>query len=990
MNKSYHVGICPAGTIVGLETVAEFNTYDDIAPTSPADTGFLHLDPYTFTCCGVVEGFEFETKNPGALEVQFWRLVSGTNYELMGTATEPCTNEDKCAKTFTGNEKITVNGSYAWGWWSADPNIVEHGTGSGDVRRVNQPGGWSVNGQYDWGTSATVLTNRIYGTRITVGPNTKPSFTTLTNGGTTLHSVTEDKGAGVSVFGISAMDPDVSDGDSLEIIMDPNTYFTYNALSASHGEVKVGNTPLGLAPEPQILQFFAYDQCHNKQNATLNITIANLPPVIHNLPSVATIPEVTNSKTFLITLNVTDYSDDIACIIQSVTPSNAFTSITSFVIDKISATEFNLSTSTSAQFRHSIATSHVVTVNCSDGTDYDAGVFTVYLTPNNPPEINNLPGSITISETVKSEVFLFWLNVTEPDSQAYTCYFGPGNSVTALSKFTVRHYANTSAFAIYTGTDVTFDTSTDPSFTLDIECSDGINDTNRNFYVYLVSNLPPNITNLPATRNLSTTAPIGFTVFTVTGTDPENDQLSYTMTCDPAACPLEIFQTGEMVLNASISDTTVVGYNINVTVFDSYRNQGAVRSLTIIITDINSMPTIDNLNNAVVLHENEGIGALVESTICTDKNVPADAITYFMSCVPATGSTVIGINSTDGKIKTVTNVNYEDAGTPKSFICTVTCSDGQASATATLSVTVVDSNEPPSFTQNAYNIDVFEGPGGKQLINSSYTFTDDDVGDTHTYRLDCGADTGYFTINATTGIISFSTMYDVDTGVRPFSVSCQLTISDGHLNDTVPVDITIRDANDNLPIFTPAIYSFRTWVGRSVGAPIGDISATDNDITAFGDLYYTLDTSLLPCDCFGVSSTGQLYVKESLYAIGVGNSVTFNVTATDGGGEKSSAPVTIVISEETTVPPVDEYWHFFDDPRSIAWFVVAIVLFVIAGGVIVYLVATAPSTPAALTKLHCQCCKLRRVFRPNRSKPSNPDTAPERSWRSMILFTHSV
>ena len=57
-------------------------------------------------------------------------------------------------------------------------------------------------------------------------------------------------------------------------------------------------------------------------------------------------------------------------------------------------------------------------------------------------------------------------------------------------------------------------------------------------------------------------------------------------------------------------------------------------------------------------------------------------------------------------------INYEtlfNAGTT-SFACSVTCSDGEASDTASLTIDVTNVNEAPSFPQNAYTVSVDEGP----------------------------------------------------------------------------------------------------------------------------------------------------------------------------------------------------------------------------------------------------------------------------------------
>lgn len=84
---------------------------------------------------------------------------------------------------------------------------------------------------------------------------------------------------------------------------------------------------------------------------------------------------------------------------------------------------------------------------------------------------------------------------------------------------------------------------------------------------------------------------------------------------------------------------------------------------------------------------------------------------------------------------------------------------------------------------------------GTALQSTGYDITDQDTGDTKTFSFDCGTITltGYFIIDTSTGIMSFSTDYDVDVS-QPTSVSCTITVTDsGGLTGTATLDITISE-----------------------------------------------------------------------------------------------------------------------------------------------------------------------------------------------------
>ena len=59
------------------------------------------------------------------------------------------------------------------------------------------------------------------------------------------------------------------------------------------------------------------------------------------------------------------------------------------------------------------------------------------------------------------------------------------------------------------------------------------------------------------------------------------------------------------------------------------------------------------------------------------------------------------------------SINYETvATTATTYVITITASDGQATATQTLSVAITDQNEAPVFGKTSYAISGNEGPVG--------------------------------------------------------------------------------------------------------------------------------------------------------------------------------------------------------------------------------------------------------------------------------------
>ncbi|WAQ99455.1 FAT-like protein [Mya arenaria] len=505
------------------------------------------------------------------------------------------------------------------------------------------------------------------------------------------------------------------------------------------------------------------------------------------------------------------------------------------------------------------------------------------------PVINNLPDAYTLAETTSTEFLLLSIDVTDADvNDDITCVFGvkttPNNA--ANSDFRMK-----------------YDSTTSTTYVLDVECDDGTGNTAQDIYtVYIEENLVPVINNLPDTATLSTSKSAGYTVFHVDVTDPESNQVTLTMVCDPTGCPFEIFDSGQIQLKSDASTITEVGYDVTVTPRDPY-GTGIPQTLSVLVTDINAVPQLTNLGNTVAVNENTVSDTPLETATCTDTDA-GDPKSFTMVCEPSAGSTFFTVVPSSGVISTTSSIiNYEtlDAAMMTSFACTVTCSDGQDSSAATVTFDVVDVNEAPAFPQNAYTVAADEGAVNTLLQSFGYTIIDDDVNDTTTFTFDCGTDTGYFLISPA-GVLSYSTEYDVDDpNFYPTSVSCTVTVTDsGNRTDTASLAITIYNINDNEPIFSGTPYNWFLSGYSTVGSMVNTATATDADLGTYGAITYSLDQSALLDEYFVIDQSGQVFVKTSITPLGQSVTVSFDVIATDGGSKSTSTTVELTITPTTT------------------------------------------------------------------------------------------
>ncbi|XP_060554338.1 protocadherin Fat 3-like [Ruditapes philippinarum] len=594
------------------------------------------------------------------------------------------------------------------------------------------------------------------------------------------------------------------------------------------------------------------------------------------------------------------------------------------------------------------------------------------------PVINNVVKTASLLESTTVETLVFTLDVTDADGDTIVCDFGPGGNLG--NRFTVKYISGSTTWGIYSAAGSVFDSNSQPTYNLGVKCdANGESDT-ETFTVSITANQAPVINNLPITGSITipvATSGIGHNVFSVAATDTESDQISFSITCSPVtpACPFEIFSSGDIVVNTDISGIAIAGYDITVDVSDPYGNNGISKSLTVVFSGINNPPSISNLGSTFTMPENGALNAAIVTTTCTDADA-GDTLGYSMTCTPSSGLTYFQIDSSTGAISTTgSSLNYEyiDNAGDTLFACTVTCSDGDASDTASISFDVTNVNEPPKFAQNGYTISADEGASGTDLQASGYVIIDDDNSDTTLFSIDCGTpNTGYFSIDTGSGVLKYGSTYDVDDGVHPTSVSCIVTVTDsGGLTDTVSLDITINNINDNLPIFSPTTYQWFVSEGATVGTSVGKVTATDADVGTLGDISYSLDQSALGTAYFSIDQTGTVYVQNSVAPLGGGASITFDVVATDGGGNETRVTPsvnTVATSTTTTTTTTDRFKTFFEDERNIAWLtacfiIVLITLILITWMCCKYFAESYAKRPTG-KQFNFKCCKFWRVTDP--------------------------
>ena len=373
--------------------------------------------------------------------------------------------------------------------------------------------------------------------------------------------------------------------------------------------------------------------------------------------------------------------------------------------------------------------------------------------------------------------------------------------------------------------------------------------------------------------------------YTAMATDGDGDDLTYRLSGTDAARFTIDPNTGEVRFIAppdAENPDDVGGDNIyNITVTASDDSNETDHDVAITVTNVNdNTPSFTSPDSASVA-ENQ---TSAYTAMATDGD--GDALTYGLS---GTDAALFTINGNTGVVSFRVAPDFEmpgDANGDNDYSIIVTASDGDNTTNHDVVITVTDEDEvgnAPAFT-SPDSASVAEN----QTMAYTAMTTDADAGDTVNYSLSGGADAARFTIDETTGVVSFREAPDFEApgdadGDNVYDII--VTAADGINETTQDVAITVTDVNDNTPSFTsPASASVAENQTLAYTAEATDADADDT-------LSYRLsgtDAALFTIDgTTGVVSFREAPDFEDAGDTGGDNVYNITVTATDGNNDTS-------------------------------------------------------------------------------------------------------
>jgi len=367
--------------------------------------------------------------------------------------------------------------------------------------------------------------------------------------------------------------------------------------------------------------------------------------------------------------------------------------------------------------------------------------------------------------------------------------------------------------------EIPLDVGIDNIYNVTVQVSDGVSAITQDLTIAIAA-MMDNTPSITSNGSLSVAENItAVTAITATDADLPADILTYSIAggADSALFAINS-STGELTFvsvpdfeSPTDSDMDNV-YNVTVQVSDGVFV--ATQDVIVTVTSVDDNSPVVTSNGSFSVAENT---AVVAAITATDADLPAESLTY--SIAGGVDSALFNINPSTGELTFISTPDFEiptDVGMDNAYNITIQASGGILTAIQDVVITVTAVNDnSPAITSNG-SLSVAENTTAVTTV----TAVDVDLpSQSLTYSVAGGADSALFSINSSTGELTFVAAPDFeipkDIGLNNiYNVTVQA--SDGSLAVTQDISVAVTAVNDNNPVITSN----------------GDLAIVENDTTS--------------------------------------------------------------------------------------------------------------------------------------------------------------
>ena len=406
-----------------------------------------------------------------------------------------------------------------------------------------------------------------------------------------------------------------------------------------------------------------------------------------------------------------------------------------------------------------------------------------------------------------------------------------------------------------------------------------------------VINKAPIFSAIPNNINIDENSGEGVQLVDLGASDENGDDISFSL----VNADLDNNSIDDISIDASTGVVTIA----NAAYFDAEINTSIIfnvkvsdgtmedtESVKIAINNVNdNNPVFNAIASDLSINENSAVGTELLTISASDADGNLNTLSY------STTETKVAVDATTGKV-TILDATYFDAETNTSITFNVKVSDGINEDTEAVRIAINNLNDnAPILETIAPDLNIDENStAGTELLTLAANDADSALN-----TLTFSTTETKVAINATTGVVTIA-----DSAYFNFEVNTSLVfdvkVSDGLLEDTETIAITINDINE-APIFKNIANNLNINENSPIGTELLTLSATDVE----GDelIFSTTETKVSIN-----ATTGKVTIADAAYFDSETNtSISFDVKVSDGTNEDTET-VTIAINNMNDNSPV--------------------------------------------------------------------------------------
>ncbi|XP_050727023.1 cadherin-87A-like [Eriocheir sinensis] len=327
-------------------------------------------------------------------------------------------------------------------------------------------------------------------------------------------------------------------------------------------------------------------------------------------------------------------------------------------------------------------------------------------------------------------------------------------------------------------------------------------------------------------------------------------------------------------------------------------------TVVVSVTDTNdNPPKFDQEAYTALVSETANPGTVVTTIAATDRDTGmfgTDGIKYSLF---GNGAEKFDVDATTGVITVAfcdtpghgNCLDYEER--PTYFLSYQAVDNGGEGHTTVVPVRISleDSNDnPPKFSRQQFRAVIDEGASD---FDPPLTVMaeDPDATSSVVYSLVGGDPTGLFTIDPNTGRVRVANESGLDmSDLKTDHIILTVEASDGTGSHTANVRVSVRDANNNIPIFSKKEYVAAVQENSATGSVVEQVSASDADTGENAVISYRIQRG--GYDDFAIDhETGVITVARKL-DFDRRQSYDIEILATDGGLPQQTSTASLTVS----------------------------------------------------------------------------------------------